>query len=156
MSKLDTVALTKLANGRLKIVGDTCLAIAEGRSRRHPERERKLIAARLDRELTADDSGATTLRDAVETFWRELGNDADSDRQFELAQEVYIQVRQVQQDRWRRIEAKHGKISHFFDSFGQIKPQYRRPKPSESLPVIPWRRLWWIAAAMLLGYWYWG
>ena len=156
MSKLDTVALTKLANGRLKIVGDTCLAIAEGRSRRHPERERKLIAARLDRELTADDSGATTLRDAVETFWRELGNDADSDRQFELAQEVYIQVRQVQQDRWRRVEAKHGKISHLFDSFGQIKPQYRRPKPSESLPVIPWRRLWWIAAAMLLGYWYWG
>jgi hypothetical protein len=66
----------------------------------------------------------TVLRDAVEVFW--IRGDEQA------AMEVYARVRQVQSDRWRQVEARHGKISHYFDPFGQIKPQYRR----DALPVV--------------------
>ena len=72
--------------------------------------------------MTPDDG--TALRDAVEAFWQR--GDEDS------AIEVYGQVRQVQSERWLQVEAKHGKVSHYFDDFGQIKPRYEVAVPTFS------------------------
>jgi hypothetical protein len=126
MTKTETVNQIKRANNRLKVVGETCLRIAQQRDSRPPDRVQKQLTARLDRELTKDDTAGPALREAVEVFWREFYSGADSDRQFDLASEVYVQVRFVQQGRWRQVEAKHGKVRHYFDRFGQVKARYRR------------------------------
>ena len=123
-TKAFIVSQIKRANNRLKVIGETCLNLAQGRDTRPPERVHKQINARLDRELTPDGIAGQVLRDAVEVFW--IRGDEQA------AMEVYARVRQVQSDRWRQVEAKHGKISHYFDPFGQIKPQYRR----DALPVV--------------------
>ena len=75
--------------------------------------------------------------------------------------EVYERVRQVQSDRWRQVEAKHGKISHYFDPFGQIKPRYRRdaqlvvkePEPGlvSLLPLL----VLLLVAVMVVVWWLW-
>jgi hypothetical protein len=49
------VSQTKRANNRLKVIGDTCLNLAQGRDTRQPERVQKQINTRLDRELTPSD-----------------------------------------------------------------------------------------------------
>jgi hypothetical protein len=141
-SKAQIVSQTKRANNRLKVIGETCLNLAQGRDTRPPERVHKQINARLDRELTPEDIAGPALRAAVEVFWQR--GDEDS------AIAVYEQVRQVQRDRWRQVEAKHGKVSHYFDAFGQIKPRCRRDalpvkKPA---PSIGWLML--LVAAMVL------
>jgi len=120
-TKAFIVSQTKRANNRLKVIGETCLNLAHGRDTRPPERVRKQINARLDRELTPEDIAGPALRAAVEVFWQR--GDRDS------ASAVYAQVRQVQSDRWRQVEAKRGKINHYFDPFGQIKPRYQREAP---------------------------
>jgi len=120
------VSQTKRANNRLKVVGETCLNLAQGRDTRQPERVQKQLAARLDRELTPSDLAGPALRDAVEAFWQSRGEDA--------AIAVYEQVRHVQSERWRQVEAKHGKVSHYFDAFGQIKPHYRQSAAPKKKP----------------------
>lgn len=118
--KSQVVAQTKRANNRLKVIGETCLNLAQGRDTRAPERVHKQINARLDRELTPDDG--TALRDAVEAFWQR--GDEDS------AIEVYGQVRQVQSERWQRVEAKHGKVTT-----GSIWPQKTKSLSGDLLGV---------------------
>lgn len=81
---------------------------------------------------TTEDSAGTALRDAVGLFWSEYQSGADTERQIELAGVVYGAVRQVQTERWRRLEAKRGKVSNYFDAFGQIKQRYRRQIRSDS------------------------
>lgn len=129
-TKAFIVSQTKRANNRLKVIGETCLNLAQGRDTRPQERDHKQINARLDRELTPLDSTDPALRAAVEVFWQR--GDEDS------AIAVYGQVRQVQSDRWQQVEAKHGKVSHYFDAFGQIKPQYRQdaPQANKSQPSM--------------------
>ena len=54
-----------------------------------------------------------------------------------LANDVHIAVRQVQSDRWVRLEAKYGKVSHYFDRYEQIKKRYRKPREEEiELPPL--------------------
>ena len=154
-TKAFIVSQIKRANNRLKVIGETCLNLAQGRDTRPPERVHKQINARLDRELTPDGIAGQVLRDAVEVFW--IRGDEQA------AMEVYARVRQVQSDRWRQVEAKHGKISHYFDPFGQIKPQYRRdalpvvkePEPSMGslLPLLVLVLL--LVAVMVLVWWLW-
>ena len=148
------VSQTKRANNRLKAIGETCWSLAQRRDTRQPERVHKLINARLDRELTPDGIAGQVLRDAVEVFW--IRGDEQA------AMEVYARVRQVQSDRWRQVEAKHGKISHYFDPFGQIKPQYRRdalPVVKEPEPglvsLLPLLVLLLLVAVMVLAWWLW-
>ena len=147
-TKAFIVSQTKRANNRLKVIGETCLNLAQGRDIRPPERVHKLLAARLDRELTPSDTAGPSLRAAVEAFWQ--SGDSDS------AMAVYTQVRQVQSDRWLQVEAKHGKISHYFDAFGQIKPRYRRdvPPAKKSSSSMGWLMLL-VAAPMVLVWWLW-
>ena len=95
------------------------------------------MLARLERELTPEDSAGPALRDAVDIFWRELFAGADSQRQMDLANNVYSAVRQVQSDRWSRLESQYGKVSHYFDRFGQIKKRYRQPKEEEVIELPP-------------------
>ena len=116
VSKAFNVSQTKRANNKLKVVGEACLNLAQHRDTRPPGRIHKLINASLDRELKALDSAGPDLRVAVKVFW--IRGDEQT------AIEVYERVRQVQRDRWRQVEAKHGKNSHYFDPFGQIKPRY--------------------------------
>jgi len=146
-TKAFIVSQTKRANNRLKVIGETCLNLAQGRDTRPPERVHKQINARLDRELTPTDIAGPDLRAAVEAFWQR--GDEDS------AMAVSEKVRQVQSDRWQQVEAKHGKVSHYFDAFGQIKPQYRRDAPpaKKSLAAIGWLLL--LVAAMVLVWWLW-
>lgn len=110
---------------------DACYRIAQQRDIRLPQKEQKLMLARLDRELTMEDAAGPLLRNAVGIFWRELFGGADPARQRELANGVYIAVRQVQSDRWVRLEAKYGKVSHYFDRYGQIKKRYRKTQEEE-------------------------
>jgi len=64
-TKALVVSQTKRANNRLKVIGETCWNLAQRRDTRQPERVHKLINARLDRELTLEDSAGQALRDAV-------------------------------------------------------------------------------------------
>ena len=146
-TKAFIVSQTKRANNRLKVIGETCLNLAQGRDTRPPERVHKLLAARLDRELTPDDTAGQALRDAVEAFWQRGDED--------YAIEMYGQVRQVQRDRWRQVESKHGKISHYFDAFGQIKPRYRRDKAKKPLANTGWLVLIVAAAMVATIFWLW-
>ena len=141
------VSQTKRANNRLKVIGETCLNLAQGRDTRPPERDHKLINARLDRELTPDDIAGAALRDAVEAFLQSGDED--------FAMVVYGQVCQVQSDRWQQVETKHGKISHYFDAFGQIKPQYWRaaPQAKKALASVGWLVL--MVAVVVLVWWLW-
>jgi hypothetical protein len=137
MTKSEAVSTVKRANNRLKPVGDACFRIAQQRDIRLPQKEQKLMLARLDRELTPEDIAGPALRDAVDLFWRELFAGADAARQMELANAVYLAVRQVQSERWLRLESQYGKVSHYFDRFGQIKKRYRQPKEEEiELPPL--------------------
>ena len=148
-TKAFIVSQTKRANNRLKVIGETCLNLALGRDTRSPKRVHKQMNARLDRELTPSDIAGPALRAAVEAFWQ--CGDEDS------AMAVRERVRQVQSDRWRQVEAKHGKVSHYFDAFGQIKPQYRRdaPQAKKSLANVGWLMLVLLVAVMVLVWWLW-
>jgi hypothetical protein len=118
--------------GRGQAVSETCLNVAHGRDTLAPERVQKRLSSRLDGELTAEDRAGAALRDAVGLFWSEFHSGANAERQIELAGVVYGAVRQVQTERWHRLEATHGKVSHYFDAFGQIKERYRRQVRSDS------------------------
>lgn len=106
-------------------MGDTILDIASQRGTRALTKEQTLIQNRLDRELASDDQQGDVLRAAVDRFWAGLHAGADQEQQNELAGAVYNAVRNVQSARWRRIEAKYGKVSHYFDPYGQVKARYR-------------------------------
>ena len=144
-TKAEVVNKTKRANNRLKVIGETCLDLAQGRDSRLPERVHKLLAARLDRELTPSDTAGPSLRAAVEAFWQ--SRDSDS------AMAVYTQVRQVQSERWLQVEAKYGKVSHYFDDFGQIKPRYRSDSQEAKHPRWPFVLM--VALASLVAWWLW-
>ena len=146
-TKAFIVSQTKRANNRLKVIGETCLNLAQGRDIRPPERVHKLLTARLDRELTPSNTAGPSLRAAVEAFWQ--SGDSDS------AMAVYIQVRQVQSDRWLQVEAKHGKISHCFDAFGQIKQQYRRDVPPAKMTLNTKSWLLLIVSVVATIWWIW-
>ena len=75
-TKSQVVAQTKRANNRLKVIGETCLDLAQDRDTRPPERVHKLLAARLDRELTPSDTAGPSLRAAVEAFWQSRDSDS--------------------------------------------------------------------------------
>ena len=144
MSKTEIVLQTKRANTRLKPVGDVCLAIAQRRRHRPLPRERALMLARLERELKEDDAAGPNLRDAVAAFWQATDDEVAPDRMLKYAEAVYRAVRRVQSDRWLRIEEKYGKVSHYFDGFGQVKPHYRarqarRQAQAEQRKRRPWR-----------------
>lgn len=141
------VSQTKRANNRLKVIGETCLNLAQGRDTRQPERVQKQLAARLDRELTPSDIAGPALRDTVESFWQSRSEDA--------AIAVYEQVRHVQSERWRQVEAKHGKVSHYFDAFGQIKPRYRRAAQEVASEHSRWPFVLMVALASLVAWWLW-
>ncbi len=137
MTKLEAIRTVKRANNRLKPVGDICYDFAYQRGKRLPEKEQQLMLARLERELSPDDTAGPALNNAVEAFWRGFFEGADSERQGELANAVYVAVRQVQSDRWVRLKAKYGKLSHYFDGFGQIKQCYRKPQEEDPEPPTP-------------------
>ena len=144
MSKTEIVLQTKRANTRLKPVGDVCLAIAQRRRHRPLPRERALMLARLERELKEDDAAGPNLRDAVAAFWQATEHGVTPEQMVKHANAVYRAVRRVQSDRWLRIEEKYGKVSHYFDGFGQVKPHYRarqarRQAQAELRKRRPWR-----------------
>ena len=140
MGKTVTILATKRANRRLSPVADVCLAIANKHHHRSLDKERKLMLARLDREITPEDQAGPALRQAVEAFWQGVdGNQPLAP----LAKTASFAVGRVQWDRWRRIEAKYGRIHHYFDRFGQIKPRYRMKRGVE--PVKKPR--WWVLIA---------
>ncbi|PKO90402.1 MAG: hypothetical protein CVU16_10335 [Betaproteobacteria bacterium HGW-Betaproteobacteria-10] len=56
MTKSEAVRAVKNANNRLKPVGDTCYRIAQQRNIRLPQKEQKLMLARLNRELKPEDA----------------------------------------------------------------------------------------------------
>jgi len=136
VTKLEAIQATKRANNRLKPVSDAAVRIISGRGIRTLEKEQKLMLARLDRELTEDDTRGRALRDAVDALWQELSRPVPK-RKKVLAKAVYTAVRRVQRDRWRRIEARHGKIRHYFDGFGQIKDRFKSGK-KQVRPIWPW------------------
>ena len=128
MTKSEAVRSVKLANNRLKPIGESCYGIALQRDNRPPQKLHRLTLARLDRELTPEDSAGPALRDAVDVFWREYFAGVGAERQIALAENVYSAVRLVQSERWSRLESEYGNVSHYFDRFGQIKKQYRQPQ----------------------------
>ena len=56
MTKLEAIRTVKRANNRLKPVGDICYDFAYQRGKRLPEKEQQLMLARLERELSPDDT----------------------------------------------------------------------------------------------------
>lgn len=129
----EAIRAVKNANTRLKPIGAAGYRIAQQRDIRPPQQERKLMLARLDRELSPEDTAGPALREAVNTFWRELLAGAHTERQMQLAHQVDQAVRQVQSDRWRRLESQHGNVSHCFDRYGQIKKRDRPPRQEEAI-----------------------
>ena len=89
MTKSEAVRTVKLANTRLKPVADICVRIACQRDNRSPQKLQKLVLARLDRELTQEDTEGPALRKAVDAFWQELFTGADAQRQIDLANKVH-------------------------------------------------------------------
>ena len=144
MSKTEIVLQTKRANTRLKPVGDVCYTIAQRRCHRPLPRERALMLARLERELKEDDPAGLNLRDAVAAFWQATDHGVAPEQMVKYANAVYRAVRRVQSERWLRIEGKYGKVSRYFDGFGQVKPHYqarqaRRQAQAEQRKRRPWR-----------------
>ena len=92
MTKTEAIRAVKNANTRLKPIGAACYRIAQQRDIRPPQQERKLMLARLDRELSSEDTAGPALREAVDTFWRELFAGAHTERQMQLVHQVYQTV----------------------------------------------------------------
>ncbi|WP_045214126.1 hypothetical protein [Desulfonatronovibrio magnus] len=86
--------------------------------------------ARLDRELGPDDTEGPALRKALDDFYNTFDSDYENLSE-DHAMNVYKAVRTVQYQRWRRIEAKYGPVRHYFDRFGNIKPQYKKNRQQE-------------------------
>ncbi len=126
MTKLEAVMLTKRANNRLKIVGDTCYQLA--RSKPSPENHKQLksLLARIDRELKPKDAFQEELTEAVTTFCNAYKQQDNEENLRELASKVYEAVRNVQSQRWISVKKKHGKVSHYFNRFGQVRKHYRQ------------------------------
>ena len=102
------------------------------------------MLARLERELKEDDAAGPNLRDAVAAFWQATDDGVAPEQMVKHANAVYRAVRRVQSDRWLRIEEKYGKVSHYFDGFGQVKPHYRARQArlqaqAEQRKRRPWR-----------------
>ena len=68
MTKLEAIRTVKRANNRLKPVGDICYDFAYQRGKRLPEKEQQLMLARLERELSPDDTAGPALNNAVERW----------------------------------------------------------------------------------------
>ena len=85
-------------------------------------RQFQLAFKRLDRELKPTDEHGKALWEALIAFQQayEAGKSLDKP-----CQDVYVAVRWVQSQRWKRLERKYGPVGHYFDGFGQIKPKYR-------------------------------
>ena len=79
MTKTEAILANKRASSRLKPVADTVVKLATGRVSRPIEKEKQLLAARLDRELTDNDEQAKELRQAVDGFWCAYDREEDKD-----------------------------------------------------------------------------
>ena len=126
MTKTEAILANKRASSRLKPVADTVLKLANGRASRPAAKEKQLLAARLDRELTDKDEQAKELRQAVDAFWRAYERDAGREVLMARFADVARLTQAIKSARWKRIEAKYGPIKHYFDDFGQVKPRYRK------------------------------
>jgi hypothetical protein len=83
----------------------------------------------------------------------------------ELSQPLLQALWTYRTEHWRVIEAKHGKVSHCFDAFGQVKPHYRERarcadekdnRGEGEYHAIPWYHLsFWLGVVVVLvvGYW---
>jgi len=143
MTKTEAILANKRASSRLKPVADTVLKLANGQASRPIAKEKQLLAARLDRELTDKDEQAGELRHAVDAFWCAYDREEDKDTLMACALEVTRFTQAIKSARWQRIEAKYGPIKHYFDGFGQVKPQYRKRtvqqrRPSPQPVPAPW------------------
>jgi len=141
MTKTEAILANKRASSRLKPVADTVLKLANGKASRPIAKEKQLLAARLDRELTNKDEQAKELRQAVDVFWRAYDRDAGREVLMRCAADVARLTQAIKSARWRRIEAKYGPIHHYFDGFGQVKPQYRKRTVQQAKP-LPRKASW--------------
>ncbi|WP_045213389.1 hypothetical protein [Desulfonatronovibrio magnus] len=131
MNKTEAVHHTKRANNRLKPVSDTCIRIINYPDWKEAKKHLMRCFARLDRELGPDDTEGPALRKALDDFYNTFVSDYENLTE-DHALNVYKAVRIVQSQRWRRLEAKYGPVRHYFDGFGQIKPQYKKHKQDQN------------------------
>lgn len=101
MTKTEAILANKRASSRLKPVADTVLKLANGQASRPIAKEKQLLAARLDRELTDKDEQAGELRQAVEAFWRAYDRDASREVLMACAAEVARLTQAIKSARWR-------------------------------------------------------
>jgi len=157
MTKIKAINDTKRANNRLKPIVQMCEKVYKDPGWKRASRQFQLAFARLDRELTKADEQGSALHEALTVFQQVYENGGSLGKPYE---NVYDAVRRVQSQRWKRLAEKYGPIGHYFDNFGQIKPQYRisarkisqsqeEENPSSSIMSL-------IAIlAMLLFWWLW-
>lgn len=107
MNKTEAILANKRASSRLKPVADTVLKLANGRASRPATKEKQLLAARLERELTNKDEQAGELRQAVEAFWCAYERDTDREVLRACAADVSRLTQAIKSARWRRIEAQY-------------------------------------------------
>lgn len=124
MTKLEAVMLTKRANNRLKIVGETCYHLARSKPSPENHKQFKSVLARIDRELKPKDVFREELTEAVTIFCHAYKQEENEENLRVLSSKVYEAVRNVQHQRWISVKKKHGKVSHYFDRFGQIHKSY--------------------------------
>jgi hypothetical protein len=122
MTKTQLIVSTKSLHTRLKnnVSGLRDLVHA-GYQERHLKRLNRL-QQRWEVQLT--DELSQPLLQALIHFKRAYQADIRED-----IEAAYTNLMQAlwtyRTEHWRVIEAKHGKVSHYFDAFGQVKPHYK-------------------------------
>lgn len=162
MTKTQLIVSTKNQHTRLKnnVSGLRDLVHA-GYQQRHLKRLNRL-QQRWESQLT-DELGQPLLQ-ALTQFKRAYQADITED-----VQAAYTNLMQAlwtyRTEHWQAIEAKYGKVSHYLDGFGQVKPHYterarcadEKAKQEEAnTQTKPWHyRSFWLGMVliMLLSYW---
>ena len=135
MTKSQAVKQTKLANTRLAPIYDGCSSLLHKTNTRPIKREIELIQNRVKRELDPNEPHAMQLQILLSNFFSLIQRDSfDEKEAMKFTNAIHQTVRSIQSNRWKAIESQYGSVSHYFDGFGQIKPQYRYPKHDEAQP----------------------
>lgn len=163
MTKTQLIVSTKNQHTRLKNNVDGLRDLVNaGYQQRHLKRLDKM-QQRWEAQLT-DELGKPLLKALID-FKRAYQADISEDVQAAYSNLIKA-LCTYRTEHWQVIEAKHGKVSHYFDAFGQVKPHYKerarcadeKAKMAEaSLQVKPWHSLsFWLGLLVvgLLGWWW--
>ena len=165
MTKSQIILNTKNQHTRLKNnVDGLCDLVNAGYQQRHLKRLDKM-QQRWEAQLT-DEIGQPLLQ-ALTQFKRAYQADISEDVQAAYRNLIKA-LWTYRTEHWQAIEAKHGKVSHYFDAFGQVKPHYKakakaadeKAKQGEAnLQTKPWHSLsFWLGLLLvgMIGWWLYG